>query len=297
MDKIKSILIANRSEIAIRISRTAKKMGIRTYMFRSYQEPNALYLEYADEIIDVSEDAFINIFMDVERIVAAAKEHKIDAIHPGYGFLSENPFLALECERQGVIFIGPSSQAIRDMGNKGVARKMAQDNGVPITQGSKDSIPTLEQAIEVGKSIGYPVIIKAVAGGGGKGMRVVRSEKDMALMYRMAVNEAKTVFNNSSVFIEKYVENPRHIEIQVLADKHGNHIHLFERECSIQRKHQKLLEEAPSAALSDELRKKIGADALKLSKATGYYSAGTVEFLIDSNNNHYFMEMNTRIQV
>lgn len=295
--KIKSILIANRGEIAIRISKTARNMGIKTYMFLTHQEPNAWYLDFADEIIDVSADTFTNIFMNVEKIVEAAVEHKIDAIHPGYGFLSENPFLPKVCQERGIIFIGPSHTLVSKLGNKGIARKMASENNVPVLPGSSGSISSLTKAKQEATKIGYPVIIKAVAGGGGKGMRIAKSAKDISFMYNIAVNEAKSVFGNASVFIEKYVESPRHIEFQVLGDMHGNVVHLYDRECSIQRKHQKLLEEAPSSALSDKQREVIGADAVRLCKAVGYFSAGTVEFLLDGKGNHYFMEMNTRVQV
>jgi len=294
---INSILIANRGEIAIRIARTAKKMGIKTYMFLSHHEPNALHLKHADEIIDVSENSYINIYTNIDKLIEVALDYKIDAIHPGYGFLSENPFLPRECERNGIIFIGPSSKAINQMGNKGMARDMAVKSNIPVLQGSKGVITNITDAETTANKIGYPIILKAVAGGGGKGMRVVRKKSELALMYKLATNEAKSLFDNDSMLIEKYVENPRHIEFQVLADKHGNIIHLFERECSIQRKHQKLLEEAPSAALNEELRAKIGADAVKICRATEYYSAGTVEFLLDDKLNHYFMEMNTRVQV
>ncbi len=295
--KINSILIANRGEIAIRIARTAKTMGIKTYMFLSHHEPNALHLNFADEVIDVSENTYINVYTNIDKLIETALEYKIDAIHPGYGFLSENPYLPRECERNNIIFIGPSSKAIDQMGNKGMARDMAMKNGIPVLQGSDGIISSIEEAEATAQKIGYPIILKAVAGGGGKGMRVVRKKSELPLMFKLATNEAKSLFDNDSMLIEKYVENPRHVEFQVLADKHGNIIHLYERECSIQRKHQKLLEEAPSAALNDELREKIGADAVKICKATKYYSAGTVEFLLDDELNHYFMEMNTRVQV
>ncbi len=295
--KINSILIANRGEIAIRIARTAKEMGIKTYMFLSHHEPNALHLDFADEVINVSDNTYINVYTNIDKLIETVLEYKIDAIHPGYGFLSENPFLPRECERNNIVFIGPSSKAIDQMGNKGMARDMALKSGIPVLQGSEGVITSVEEAEETAKKIGYPIILKAVAGGGGKGMRVVRKKSELPLMFKLATNEAKSLFDNDSMLIEKYVENPRHIEFQVLADKHGNIVHLFERECSIQRKHQKLLEEAPSAALNDELRAKIGADAVKICKATNYYSAGTVEFLLDDDLNHYFMEMNTRVQV
>lgn len=294
---IQSILIANRSEIAIRIASTAKKMGIKTYVFLTHQEPNAHYLQFADEVIDVSADTYTNIFMDVDKIVEHAVENKIDAIHPGYGFLSENPFLPKACEQNDIIFIGPKGDLIEKMGNKGEARKMAELAGVPVLTGSNGIVATEEEAKTTAQNIGYPVIIKAVAGGGGKGMRIAENETALPKMYNAAIKEAKSVFGNGAVFIEKYVTRPRHIEVQVIADKHGNVVHLFERECSIQRKHQKLMEEAPSPALLPELREKICDYAVQLTKHTGYYNAGTVEFLLDESGDAYFMEMNTRIQV
>ncbi len=239
---IKSILIANRGEIAIRIAQTAKNMGIRCFMFLTAQEPNAYYLSYADELVDVSDEKFTNIFLSIEKIVDAAVKYKIDAIHPGYGFLSENPFLPKECEAKGIIFIGPAYQHIELMGNKGVARETAKSCGIPVPEGSKSLINTMEEAIVAISKIGYPVIVKAVAGGGGKGMRVVENEEMLPRMLRAAMNEALSIFGNGAVFIEKYISRPRHIEVQILADKHGNVIHLFDRECSIQRKHQKLME-------------------------------------------------------
>ncbi|MBZ4676996.1 MAG: Pyruvate carboxylase [Anaerophaga sp.] len=295
--KIKSILIANRGEIAIRIARTARKMGIKTFMFLTHEEPNANYLKHADEIIDVSEETFYNIFTNIDKIIESALKYNIDAIHPGYGFLSENPALARECMHNNIVFIGPSDKHIDQMGNKGVARDIAIKNNVPVLPGSTGIITSQTEAEKTAASIGYPVIIKAVAGGGGKGMRVARNKEELPRMFNAASKEAMSIFGNAAVFIEKYVENPRHIEFQVLADQHGNVVHLFERECSIQRKHQKLLEEAPSPALDEATRERMGRDAIKLCKATGYYSVGTVEFLVDEHLNHYFMEMNTRIQV
>jgi acetyl/propionyl-CoA carboxylase alpha subunit len=295
--EIKSILIANRGEIAIRIARTAKKMGIKTYMFLTHEEPNATYLKSANEIIDVSEETFYNVFTNIDKIIESAQKYNIDAIHPGYGFLSENPALARECRHNNIVFIGPSDKHIDQMGNKGVARDIAIKNNVPVLPGSTGIITSLAEAEKTAASIGYPVIIKAVAGGGGKGMRVASDKNELPRMFNAAVKEALSIFGNAGVFIEKYVERPRHIEFQVLADQHGNVVHLFERECSIQRKHQKLLEEAPSPALDETTREKMGRDAIKLCKATGYYSVGTVEFLVDEHLNHFFMEMNTRIQV
>jgi acetyl/propionyl-CoA carboxylase alpha subunit len=266
-------------------------------MFLTHEEPNATYLKSADEIIDVSDETFYNVFTNIDKIIQSAQKYNIDAIHPGYGFLSENPALARECRHNNIVFIGPSDKHIDQMGNKGVARDIAIKNNVPVLPGSTGIITSLAEAEKTAASIGYPVIIKAVAGGGGKGMRVAADENELPRMFNAAVKEALSIFSNAGVFIEKYVERPRHIEFQVLADQHGNVVHLFERECSIQRKHQKLLEEAPSPALDEATREKMGRDAIKLCKATGYYSVGTVEFLVDDHLNHFFMEMNTRIQV
>jgi acetyl-CoA carboxylase biotin carboxylase subunit len=296
--KIRSILIANRGEIAIRIIRTARKLGIKTYAIKTAKEPNAWYLEEADEIIDFSECSDDTPeFLDIERIVYNAKDKGIDAIHPGYGFLAENPDFARRCEEEGINFIGPSHDAIYRMGNKTVAKDLARMAKVPLLGGSEGSVPTVEEAKKVAAEVGYPVILKAAAGGGGRGMRVVEREKDIERMFKLATNEAEKAFNNPEVFIEKFVREPRHIEFQILADKHGNVVHLGERECSVQRKHQKLLEESPSPALNGPLRKKMGEAAIRIAKSVNYYSAGTVEFLLDENNNFSFMEMNTRIQV
>jgi acetyl-CoA carboxylase biotin carboxylase subunit len=296
--KIKSILIANRGEIAIRIMRTARKLGITTYAIKTAKEPNAWYLDEADEIIDFSE-CFDDTpeFLDIERIIYNAKKHRIDAIHPGYGFLAENPDFARRCEEEGINFIGPSHDAIYRMGNKTVAKDLAKQANVPLLGGSEGAVPSAEAAKRIASEVGYPVILKAAAGGGGRGMRVVEREKDIERMFKLASNEAEKAFNNPEVFIEKFVREPRHIEFQILADKHGNVIHLGERECSVQRKHQKLLEESPSPALDEKLRKKMGEAAIRIAKSVNYYSAGTVEFLLDDQNNFSFMEMNTRIQV
>ena len=297
--KIKSILIANRGEIALRIIRTARSMGICTYVIKTIKEPNAWYLEEADEIIDFSEhfnDALPE-FLDIEGIIKAAKSHKIDAIHPGYGFLAENPDFARRCEEEKINYIGPSHDAIYRMGNKTIAKELAREYKVPLLGGSKGTVSGPEEAAEVAKTIGYPVILKAAAGGGGRGMRVVEKEKDIERMFTLASNEAEKAFNNPEVFIERFVREPRHIEFQILADKHGNVIHLGERECSVQRKHQKLLEESPSPALNEKLRKEMGDAAIRIAKSVNYYSAGTVEFLLDEDMSYSFMEMNTRIQV
>ncbi|TKG95320.1 ATP-grasp domain-containing protein [Puteibacter caeruleilacunae] len=294
---IKSLLIANRGEIAIRIAKTAKKMGIKIHCIRTNREANALYLDYADEIITLEENSSGTIFLNVEELIQICKDNQIEAIHPGYGFLSESPYLASRCKDENIVFIGPDEKAIYTMGNKGMARKIASQSGIPVLEGSSRNITKLEDACYWAKKIGFPVIMKAVAGGGGKGMRIVRSADELELMYKMVVNEAKTAFNDDSLLMEKYVENPKHIEIQVLADQHGNAIHLYDRECSIQRKHQKLMEEAPSPALSNELRTKMGEMALFLCKKINYHTLGTVEFLVDEELNYYFLEMNTRVQV
>jgi acetyl-CoA carboxylase biotin carboxylase subunit len=296
--KIRSILIANRGEIAIRIIRTARKLGITTYVIKTIKEPNAWYLEEADEVIDFTESYDDTPeFLDIERIIYHAKELQIDAIHPGYGFLAENPDFARRCEEEGINFIGPSHDAIYRMGNKTVAKELARQARVPLLEGSEGTVRSAEDAARIATRVGYPVIFKASAGGGGRGMRVVEKEKDIERMFKLASNEAEKAFNNPDVFIEKFVREPRHIEFQILADKHGNVVHLGERECSVQRKHQKLLEESPSPALNERLRKKMGDAAIRIAKSVNYYSAGTVEFLLDVENNFSFMEMNTRIQV
>lgn len=298
-DKINSILIANRGEIAIRIAQTAKKMGIESVGIRTVKEPDAYYLTQVDKVIDFPEREMDNIpeFLDIESLVLLAKRNKIDAIHPGYGYLSENAQFAIRCTEEGIVFIGPSPRVIQNMGDKVVAKEIAAKGKVPMLSGSNGSVITLDEALDVAKQIGYPLIIKACAGGGGRGMRIVRKQSEIKQMYLSASSEAASAFNNPSVFIEKYLENPRHIEVQIVADSYGNVIHLGERECSIQRKHQKLLEEAPSSALDEDLRRKITTAAVSLAKEAGYVSLGTVEFLLDKNKDFYFMEMNTRVQV
>jgi acetyl-CoA carboxylase biotin carboxylase subunit len=296
--KIKSLLIANRGEIAVRINETAKKMGIKTFGIKTSKEPNALYLRLVDDVIDFSETLDeIPEFLDIERIIDAARSHKIQAIHPGYGFLAENPYFARRCKDENIIFIGPSDTAIYKMGNKTIAKQIAMRHKIPLLQGSHGNVKNVREARDIASKIGYPVILKAAAGGGGRGMRIVEKESQLEKMFKLATNEALKAFNDDSVFIEKYVKNPRHIEFQIFGDKHGNYIHLGERECSIQRKHQKLIEESPSPAIDVNLRKKMGEAAVKMAKAVDYYSAGTVEFLLDADKNFFFMEMNTRIQV
>jgi acetyl-CoA carboxylase biotin carboxylase subunit len=296
--KIKKILIANRGEIAVRIINTARKMKIGTVAIRTSIEPAGMFLDHADEVFDdVESISDIPVFLNIDRIIEIALSTGSDAIHPGYGFLSENAYFAQKCIDNKIVFIGPSPDSIYKMGNKTIARKIALSCGIPMARGSEGNITDEEEAVRVADKIGYPVIIKAASGGGGRGMRIVRKASDMEKMFQTAQKEAQKAFNDPSVFIEKYIENPKHIEFQILGDKHGNIVHLGERECSIQRKHQKLLEEAPSPALTDKLREEMGRTAVEISKAVSYNSAGTVEFLLDSEKNFYFMEMNTRIQV
>jgi len=292
------MLIANRGEIAVRIMKTAHEMNIETVAIQTATEPNAMYLSSADIIFDNTEDVSeIPVFLDIEKLIAIAQKSGANAVHPGYGFLAENAYFAQKCIDNKIIFIGPSPDAIYKMGNKTIARKIALASGIPMAMGSEGNISDEEEAVKIAEKIGYPVIIKAASGGGGRGMRIVRKSEEMEKMFIIASKEAEKAFNDPSVFIEKYIENPKHIEFQILGDTKGNVIHLGERECSIQRKHQKLLEEAPSSALDKALRDKMGNTAIEIAKAVNYHSAGTVEFLLDSEKNFYFMEMNTRIQV
>ncbi|MCX6335137.1 MAG: acetyl-CoA carboxylase biotin carboxylase subunit [Bacteroidia bacterium] len=295
---IKHILVANRGEIAVRIIKTARLMKIKTVAIKTAIEPTAMYLSLADDIFDNTEDlSEIPVFLDIEKLISIALKTGADSVHPGYGFLAESAYFAQKCIDNKIIYIGPSPDAIYKMGNKTIARRLALKNGIPMAMGSEGNISNDEEAVKIAEKIGYPVIIKAASGGGGRGMRIVRKAEEMERMFVIASKEAEKAFNDPSVFIEKYIENPKHIEFQILGDTRGNIIHLGERECSIQRKHQKLLEEAPSCALDNNLRKKMGNMAVQIAKTVNYYSAGTVEFLLDSDKNFYFMEMNTRIQV
>lgn len=296
--KISNILIANRGEIAVRIMLTARNMGIQTTVIKTSSEPAALYLKNADHIYDDTENSSeIPVFLDIDRLIKIALESKADSVHPGYGFLAENAYFAQKCIDNKLNFIGPSPDSIYKMGNKTIARKIALSKDIPMAMGSDGEVSNENEAKKVAHRIGYPVIIKASSGGGGRGMRVVYKEEDIDKNFSLASNEAEKAFSDPSVFIEKYIENPKHIEFQILGDKDGNVIHLGERECSVQRKHQKLLEEAPSPALDNKTRKLMGEIAVNIAKSVNYYSAGTVEFLYDTNNKFYFMEMNTRIQV
>jgi len=291
------ILIANRGEIALRIIRACKELGIKTVAVHSDVDSEALHVKLADESICIGPAASAKSYLNMKAIISAAEVTDADAIHPGYGFLSENAEFAEICANCGVTFIGPTPENMRLMGDKIRARQTVTASGVPILPGTKDNVKNVEEAKKIAESIGYPIIIKATAGGGGRGMKVVHSPASLPNAFAAARSEAQAGFGNPDVYIEKFCERPRHVEIQILADKHGNVIHLGERDCSIQRRHQKLLEEAPCPVLSDEVRKKMGECAVAAAKKVGYTSVGTMEFLLDSDNNFYFMEMNTRVQV
>lgn len=291
------ILIANRGEIAVRIIRACKEMGIKTVAVYSQADSNSLHVKLADESVCIGPASSALSYLNINAIISAAELTDAEAIHPGYGFLSENANFAEVCEKCGITFIGPSAESMRIMGDKISARQAVIKQGVPILPGTKEGVHSVEDAIKVAKEIGFPVIIKATAGGGGRGMKIVHSQATLPNAFATARAEAQAGFGNPEVYIEKYCERPRHVEIQILADKHGNVIHLGERDCSIQRRHQKLIEEAPSTVVTPEIRKAMGEAAVKAAAAVGYNSVGTIEFLVDRNNNFYFMEMNTRVQV
>ena len=291
------VLIANRGEIALRVIRACKELGIRTVAVYSEADKNSLHVRFADEAICIGKASSAESYLNIPAIISAAEITDVEAIHPGYGFLAENPHFAEICESCHITFIGPSPESMRLMGDKMLARQTMRKAGLPIVPGSSNIIKNKEDALKTAKKIKYPVIIKASAGGGGKGMRVCHNDISLVSSLMTAQSEAEAAFGNSEVYIEKYIEFPRHIEFQILADNHGRIIHLGERDCSIQRRHQKLLEESPSVALGKKLRKRMGELAIKGAKAAGYRSAGTMEFLLDKNGNYYFMEMNTRIQV
>ena len=294
---IQKVLIANRGEIALRIVRACRELGIKSLAVYSEADVESLHVQLADEAICIGQAPSSQSYLKADRIISAAEIADVDAIHPGYGFLSENADFAEQCESCNINFIGPSSKAIRMMGDKATARESGRKSGVPITPGSDGPIDSESEALKVAKKIGYPVIIKAVAGGGGRGMRIAHNDVAFAREFNQARNEADKVFGNSSVYIEKYLQNPRHIEFQILADKHGKIVHLGERDCSVQRRNQKLVEEAPSPFLTPDLRKRMGRAAVKAAQAASYVNAGTIEFLVDKDGSFYFMEMNTRIQV
>ena len=291
------ILVANRGEIALRVMRTARAMGIGTVAVYSEADRHAPHVKYADEAVLLGPAPSSESYLVMDKVIAAAKSTGADGIHPGYGFLSENSEFANKIAAEGIIFIGPGQKAIETMGSKLAAKEAVRAYDIPMVPGIDEAITDPKKAIMIAKEIGFPILIKASAGGGGKGMRVVESEEVLEEQMNRAISEALSAFGDGSVFLEKYISSPRHIEIQVLADSHGNVVHLFERECSIQRRHQKVVEEAPSAVLTPELRERMGEAAIKVAKSCNYEGAGTVEFLLDSHNNFYFLEMNTRLQV
>ena len=294
---IRKLLIANRGEIAVRIIRACREMGIATVAVYSEADEESLHTQLADEAICIGPGPSAQSYLNMEQIISATMVSGADAIHPGFGFLSENARFAELCEKCGITFVGPPSKVIRMLGNKKIARSTMIAAGVPVVPGSEGDVEDIETGLKEAERIGYPVIIKAALGGGGKGMRTAWTPEEFESAFQTAQKETEMAFADSTMYIEHFVENPRHIEFQILADKYGNVIHLGERDCSIQRNHQKLIEESPSVALSDELRKKMGDAAVKAAKAAGYENAGTIEFLLEKSGNFYFMEMNTRIQV
>ena len=294
---LKKVLIANRGEIAVRIIRACRELGIHTVAVYSEMDKNALHVQMADEAICIGPAKSSASYLNVKNILEAACLTGCDSIHPGFGFLSESSMFAKMCTEIGIKFIGPSYGMIDLMGNKSKAKETMKKAGVPVVPGSDGLLKNLEEAKKVAKEIGYPVMLKASAGGGGKGIRVAHSEEELKKFYEVVKQEAKISFNDDSVYMEKFVENPRHVEIQILADEHGNVIHLGERDCSVQRRNQKILEESPSMAINEKVRSKMGEVAVKAAKEIGYTNAGTIEFLVDKNKDFYFMEMNTRIQV
>ncbi|MDR2870167.1 MAG: acetyl-CoA carboxylase biotin carboxylase subunit [Deferribacteraceae bacterium] len=293
----RKILIANRGEIALRIIRACKELGVKSVAVYSDVDKESLHVAFADEAVCIGPAPAKDSYRQIKNIIAAAEIAQVDAIHPGYGFLSENAEFAHICEECGFTFIGPKSEHIEMMGNKSVAKETMKKFGVPVVPGSDGPVPSVEVGLALAKKIGFPVIVKASAGGGGKGMRVAINELAFRSSFELARGEAEQAFGNGEVYIEKYIESPRHVEVQVFGDKHGHALHFFERECSIQRRHQKLLEEAPCIGIDQKLREKMGEISVKAVKSLGYWNAGTIEYLVDKHGNFYFMEMNTRIQV
>jgi acetyl-CoA carboxylase biotin carboxylase subunit len=294
---IQKVLIANRGEIALRIVRACRELGIKTLAVYSEADVQSLHVQLADEAICIGGPKSADSYLRADRIMSAAEIADVDAIHPGYGFLSENAKFAEQCESCNIKFIGPKSKSIKIMGDKAVAKDTVKKAGVPTVPGSDGPIESEVQAVKLARSIGYPVIIKAVAGGGGRGMRIAHNDVSLAKEFFVAKNEAEKAFGNGALYLEKYIERPRHIEFQILGDKYGKIIHLGERDCSVQRRHQKLIEESPSPFLTPDLRKKMGKAAVRAAEAAEYENAGTIEFLVDAKGNFYFIEMNTRIQV
>lgn len=294
---MKKILVANRGEIALRVMKTLRKMGIKSVAVFSEADRNSPHVKFADEAVCVGKPPSNESYLLGDKIITICRELNVDGIHPGYGFLSENADFAEKVEQNDITFIGPKSKAIRIMGDKLAAKEAVKSYHIPMVPGIEEAITDVDKARSIATEIGYPILIKASAGGGGKGMRVVNEEKELESQMKRAISEAQSAFGDGSVFIEKYVGSPRHIEIQILADTQGNVLYLFERECSVQRRHQKVVEEAPSVILDDKLRKEMGEAAVRVAKACDYVGAGTVEFLMDENRNFYFLEMNTRLQV
>ncbi|HLV40286.1 biotin carboxylase N-terminal domain-containing protein, partial [Xanthomarina sp.] len=296
--KIKKVLVANRGEIAIRIFRSCTEIGLRTVGIYTFEDRYSLHRYKADEAYQIGEDDDpIKPYLDIDKIIQVAKENNIDAIHPGYGFLSENAAFAQACEDNGIIFIGPSVSVLKSLGDKVMAKKVATANGIPIIESNKKDLTSVEIAIEEAENIGYPVMLKAASGGGGRGMRVIHTKADLKQAYPESKREAKSAFGDDTVFIEKYVQNPKHIEIQILGDEHGNLVHMYERDCSVQRRYQKVIEFAPSVHLAEEVKENLYKYALAIGKAVNYSNAGTVEFLVDEDQSIYFIEVNPRIQV
>lgn len=293
----RKILIANRGEIALRIIRACKEMGIISSAVYSEADKTSPHAKFADEAYYIGESAASESYLNKEKIISLALKIKADAIHPGYGFFSENESFISEVESAGITFIGPSSKSVRLMGSKTAARQLMQEHNVPIVPGTTSPIDNLFEGMEIAEKIGYPILLKASSGGGGKGMRKVESKKEFASALEATKREALKSFADDAVYIEKYIENPKHIEVQIFGDKHGNYVHIFERECSIQRRHQKIIEEAPSSFVKEKVRKKITLSAINAAKACGYFNAGTIEFLMDKNSDFFFLEMNTRLQV
>jgi acetyl-CoA carboxylase biotin carboxylase subunit len=291
------VLIANRGEIALRVIRVCKQFGIKTVAVYSKADRDSLHVRFADEAVCIGPPPGKESYLKIPRIIAAAEITNVDAIHPGYGFLAENASFAEICTTSGIKFIGPTAEMIRAMGDKAFAKETMRKAGVPVVPGSEGVVKDWGQAVEIAKTFGFPIILKAVAGGGGRGMRIVSEETELESAFKTAQHEAEQGFGNPDLYVEKYFEKPRHIEVQVFGDQHGNTLHFGERDCSVQRRHQKLIEESPSPIVDDELRQKMGEAAIKGCKAVNYENAGTVEFLVDKDKNFYFMEMNTRIQV
>ena len=295
--KIKKVLIANRGEIALRILRTCREMGIQTVAVYSTADASSLHVKFADEAVCIGPPESARSYLSMPNIIAAAEITGVDAIHPGYGFLAENADFAQVCSDQGIKFIGPSAEAINKMGDKATAKAMMKKAGVPVVPGSDGIMKDLQSCYKIARKIGYPVLLKATAGGGGKGMRIVKEDEEMESAWDSARAEAGAAFGNPDMYMEKFIEEPRHVEIQIIGDQYGNVSHLSERDCTIQRRHQKLVEECPSPGLNEKIRKKMGEAAIKAAKCVDYEGAGTVEFLLDKHGKFYFMEMNTRIQV